>query len=181
MTPPDDKGSGKKRPGVYRSEKYQEHHGGMKRHGDRNDERGKPRDDRSGRNRDTRGGGRPWKGGDRKPGGFRGGSSDRGPPRGGSSDRGPSQPARQPLDPKKLEAGIPEACTALESLMAQFNDASDQVRFTGMEIQVSFDSQGKFIGIGSGGVATIKLVIAPAETGAAAPKANPKTKSKKES
>jgi len=51
----------------------------------------------------------------------------------------------------------------VEQLVARFSTSTDAFMIEGMELLVSFNEEGQFVGFGRGGVASIRLAIARRE------------------
>ena len=69
-----------------------------------------------------------------------------------------------PVSAKKLQEGIPAANRALAAVMEEFGQQLvGEYDISEIEVPVSFDSDGRFIGFGPGGSLTIKLKLTPIE------------------
>lgn len=68
-----------------------------------------------------------------------------------------------PVAPSKIQNGIDIARGELRGIVESLNDVSDGLSVAGIELEVSFSADGKFLGIGVGGATSIKVAFAPSD------------------
>jgi hypothetical protein len=76
-----------------------------------------------------------------------------------------SRSYQQYIPAHRLQEGIPSAQRAVAELMESFGQSiSGDYDLSSLEVSVSFDENGRFIGFGRGGVASIQLTLSPLDT-----------------
>jgi len=75
----------------------------------------------------------------------------------------PANDALQPLPPYLLKKGIEAARSEIGAMLEGISSlSSGNFQIQEVEIDVSFNADGKFLGFGAGGAATIRIRVAPA-------------------
>jgi hypothetical protein len=68
------------------------------------------------------------------------------------------------VKPSLIEKGIAEAKSQIRDVFYDMAEAlGDDFYVKGMELEVSFNADGKFLGLGVGGATSIKVSVGPAE------------------
>ncbi len=73
-------------------------------------------------------------------------------------------PRQKPVPVSKVQAGLHKASEQIRAMVAELAAVlTEQYRITRIELTLSFNAEGKFLGFGAGGAASVTVTIAPAD------------------
>ena len=75
-----------------------------------------------------------------------------------------SAPRQRPVPASKVHAGLQKASEQIRAMVADLASLlTEQYRITQIVLTLSFSAEGKFLGFGAGGAASVTVTIAPAD------------------